>query len=322
MRTNAQAIFASLLVSIAPFLTSCQPLEISPSDRPPITSDSNELDKSIVDTGEAEETTAGSEPEAAGSGGAVPTASALPTPTTPAEKPTVAEMPTPTSEPTQEPISVALPTPTTELPQEATRFEIVAPMASILVERLNVRSGPGVNYTIVLTAEKGNIYPVLGQSGDCSWIQIATQPDELAWISGSQEYVSVTQECAQIPAVAAPPTPVPPTSQPVTVAEAAPAQPTALPQPDQEAVEALPADQGCYLMENYIGAELSVTITAQDWDWNDNFIVDRMGEHVFCLSPGTYTLTIDAPPPWADINTELKAVAGERLRWPIWGEQQ
>jgi serine protease Do len=79
-------------------------------------------------------------------------------------------------------------------------------------------------------------------------------------------------------------------------------------------------DQGCFLLENFISIELNVTLTAQNWDWNDNFQVEPMGQRVYCLGPGRYTWTVDAPPPWNEINGEFSIKAGDRLIWPIRAE--
>lgn len=92
-----------------------------------------------------------------------------------------------------------------------------------------------------------------------------------------------------------------------------PPQPTATPRPS------LPAGQGCYLFVNEIGAEVTVTFTAQDRPWSDSFKIPAGGTREYCLDPGRYTYTIDAPPPWNSVNGELVVNAGDRYRWPIRG---
>jgi hypothetical protein len=79
------------------------------------------------------------------------------------------------------------------------------------------------------------------------------------------------------------------------------------------------ANQGCYLFENYIDAELNVTFTSKDRPWSDSFKIPPMGTKEYCLDPGTYTYTIDAPPPWGSTNGEIVVHAGDRYRWPIRG---
>jgi serine protease Do len=60
-----------------------------------------------------------------------------------------------------------------------------------------------------------------------------------------------------------------------------------------------------------------VTLTAQDWAWNDTFTLQTGEERIYCLDPGTYTYTLDAPPPWGSTNGELVVNAGDRFLFPI-----
>ncbi len=64
-------------------------------------------------------------------------------------------------------------------------------------------------------------------------------------------------------------------------------------------------------------AELTITFTAQDRAWNDSSKVPANGTREYCLDPGSYTFTIDAPPPWNSTNGELVVNPGDRYRWPI-----
>ncbi|MEJ2209499.1 MAG: hypothetical protein P8129_10740 [Anaerolineae bacterium] len=110
------------------------------------------------------------------------------------------------------------------------------------------------------------------------------------------------------------PTAVPPTAVPPTATKKP--KPTSPPPPTSPPT----SNQGCYLFENHINAELTVTFTAQDRSWNDSFKIAAMGTKEYCLDPGRYTYTIDAPPPWNSINGELTVQAGDRYLWPIRGE--
>jgi serine protease Do len=96
------------------------------------------------------------------------------------------------------------------------------------------------------------------------------------------------------------------------------AAPTSAPAEDEGEGSDLPADQGCYLFENRLGPELTVTITAQQWKWNETFkVAADGGQHLICLSPGHFTVTVDAPPPWGTLNDDLYVEAGEHYRFPI-----
>jgi len=98
-------------------------------------------------------------------------------------------------------------------------------------------------------------------------------------------------------------------------------RPTDTPRPQPTSPPAPPpaSGQGCYLFENEIPAELTVTFTARDRQWSDTFKVPANGTREYCLAPGRYTYTIDAPPPWSSTNGELTVNPGDRYRWPIRG---
>lgn len=106
-------------------------------------------------------------------------------------------------------------------------------------------------------------------------------------------------------------TPVPPPPKPKpTNTPAQPAEPPPM-----------PPEKGCYLFQNFLGADVSVTFTAQDWQWSDSFTLAPGGENAYCLDPGRYTYTLDAPPPWGSTNGELVVQAGDRYLFPIRGRE-
>jgi hypothetical protein len=119
-------------------------------------------------------------------------------------------------------------------------------------------------------------------------------------------------------------TPVPPTDTPTATPTPKP-QPTATPKPKPTATEAPPPapapNQGCYLFQNFLGADVTVTLTAQDWEWSDSFTLAPGGEKAYCLDPGRYTYTLDAPPPWGSTNGELTVQAGDKFLFPIRGRE-
>jgi hypothetical protein len=131
--------------------------------------------------------------------------------------------------------------------------------------------------------------------------------------------------------VTATPTPVPPTDTPVpptdtpvpptaTPTKKPAPKPSATPKPAPTATQPSPAaNQGCYLFQNFLGAELSITFTSTDRAWNDKITIPAGGEQMYCLDPGHYTYTLDAPPPWGSINGDLQVNAGDRFMFPIRG---
>ncbi len=136
---------------------------------------------------------------------------------------------------------------------------------------------------------------------------------ESVW-EAALDSVDVTPSAVAAPTVtlAPPPTAVPPTA---TKRPKPTSTPTSAPPPTSPPA----SSQGCYLFENYIDAELTVTFTAQDRQWSDSFTIPANGTKEYCLDPGRYTYTIDAPPPWSSLNGEITVRAGDRFRWPIRG---
>lgn len=206
------------------------------------------------------------------------------------------------------------------------------PSLTVTVASLRIRSGPGTEYDILGAATQGESFVITGQAFDCGWYQIDHPLLGTAWTSGSSDFVtSNVADCTQIPTASIPTTPTPaPTVAPVesAPAESAPAPestvaPQEEPAPESEQASAdqgseLPADQGCYLFQNQLGPELNVTITnADDGSSVDNFKVAPNEERPYCLWPGRYTITVDAPPPWADLNDTLTVNAGEHFLFPI-----
>lgn len=109
----------------------------------------------------------------------------LPPPATPAITPVVATVP---SEPTATLTPTALPTPTaTEqpTPTPSPTFTPAAPIARVIAEPVNLRSGPGTDFPPLGIARLGEVYTLQGRSADGGWYQICCVRDAPAWISAS-----------------------------------------------------------------------------------------------------------------------------------------
>ncbi len=72
------------------------------------------------------------------------------------------------------------------------------PRAKVLVEGLNVRSGPGLDSAIVTTLHNGESLPVLGKDGPaCEWIYFYyTNLD--GWSSAATQYMQLDRPCSSI----------------------------------------------------------------------------------------------------------------------------
>lgn len=141
-----------------------------------------------------------------------PTPIVAPTNTPEPATPTPAEPPTSTLEPPT-PTPAEPPTPTPEPPTPTP----AVPVAVIDNPTLNVRQGPGTNYSVIGQANNGDRFDIRGKNSAGSWWQIDFNGRD-GWVSG--DFVRVegdagsVQVAANIPAA---PTqaPVPPTNTPV-----------------------------------------------------------------------------------------------------------
>jgi len=195
------------------------------------------------------------------------------------------------------------------------------PTATVLVDKLNVRSGPGTGYARLGGVSAGDVLTVVGQAQNCAWLKIETKTLK-GWVSGQLDYVKLSTTCSKIPAAAAPalvPPDLPTAAAPAVPAAVPPAVPTATPAVEPTPQDKLPVDKGCYLIRNAVGPELNVTTTNKDDGKSENFRVPAGGDYVWCALPGRYAITIDAPPPWDDMNTDRDVVLGDRIVWTISG---
>lgn len=203
--------------------------------------------------------------------------------------------------------------------------------ATVQADTLNVRTGPATTFERIGTAKRGERLIVIGQSNNCAWLQVKTANNLQGWVAATNQFVTLSSNCNALtaPSVAASSAPTPTVSAPITptatavllptptsVVPPTPSAPTPTPTPTTPA-DPFPPDKGCFLFQNQLGPELTVTITGGDGTFNQSFKVPDSKEVPYCLSPGHYTYTIDAPPPWADINGELDAKAGDRYLFPI-----
>lgn len=263
---------------------------------------------------QAQDTEVAPTPEAATS---TPTEEVATQTPTPSPAPTDTPLPVPTNTPLPLPTETPTTVPPTAAP-EATATPV--PDAVVAAATLNVRSGPGTAFANVGSLEAGEALSVLGQSDNCTWLKIRSDQGLEGWVAatiGDTVYTSLNLPCNAVPVLVVPSPTSPPQPTPTSAPQPTPtsppvAQPTAPP---------AAANLGCYLIQNQMGVELTFTFTAQDWNWNESFQVPADAEQEYCLSPGRYTYTVDAPPPWSSINGELQVQAGDRYLWPIRGQR-
>ena len=136
----------------------------------------------------------------------------------PASAPTSAPTNTPTSAPTNTPTSAPSSTPT--VPPTPTG---PPPDALVAIEQLNLRSGPGQQFSSLGTYRQGTPLTVTGRTLANDWLRVRTPDGRTGWMIG--EYLSVNVGLADLPAVAPPtrtPAPPRPTAAPANTPEPAP----------------------------------------------------------------------------------------------------
>ena len=117
---------------------------------------------------------------------------------------------------------------------------VQTPTAEIVTGALNVRSGPGLEYSIVTVVNQGNVVNLLGRNADSTWAYVQTASATLGWVNASSNYINpsvaissldeVTTATAtptavptstSVPNPTATPTPAPATGSTATVATGA-----------------------------------------------------------------------------------------------------
>ena len=229
-----------------------------------------------------------------------PTATATPAPTAtalPTHTPTITETPTPI--PTKTARQTATPTITvapTSTPQSDSDGK---PSPEPIANRsANLRSGPGTGYAIIGNVQQGQVLSIVGRNQAGTWYQLVSE----SWIAAflvDNEPLLTTLEIIDAPPLTTP-------------------LPALAPSPRAKAADdGFPADQGCLLLQNQLGPELTFTFTGIDVQFTDSVKVNSDADVSYCFAPGRYKVTVDAPPPWADLNEEFTLAAGDRFFFPI-----
>ncbi|MCA2002890.1 MAG: hypothetical protein LDL51_13580, partial [Chloroflexi bacterium] len=138
----------------------------------------------------------------------------------PAAQETATETPSPNA-PTLPPTASETPSPTETPQSQAAAATVCAPTVTANTVA-NVRSGPGQVYNVIGSLPEGGTAKVAGKNFDGTWwyIEFAGGSGGFAWIAGSVTSAACIPDT--LPSIAAPPTPIAPTSTPTNAATAAP----------------------------------------------------------------------------------------------------
>jgi multidrug resistance efflux pump len=95
---------------------------------------------------------------------------------------------TPTALPTQPGVEA---TPTTGAPPTPPEVTPATQTAEIVAWGLKVRSGPGLDHSVIAHLTQGEIVPILEVDPRTGWLKVELSSAETGWISGSSTFVSV-----------------------------------------------------------------------------------------------------------------------------------
>jgi uncharacterized protein YgiM (DUF1202 family) len=73
--------------------------------------------------------------------------------------------------------------------------------AVVRVAALNVRNGPGANYSIQEVVRQNDSLHVTGRYGNCAWLQVSTAQGKAGWVSGASQYVTLNLPCTDLPEI-------------------------------------------------------------------------------------------------------------------------
>ncbi len=162
-----------------------------------------------------------------------PTPTRTPKPTfTPTPLDTPTPIVAPTNTPTATPVETATPVPTNtpEVPPTETPTNTPETARAVINNpTVNVRSGPGTNYSNIGQARNGERYDITGKNAGGNWYQINFN-GQTAWVTSQFVVVEGDPNSVQV-AANIPAAPVQPTRPPAPRPQPQPTQPPAQPQP-------------------------------------------------------------------------------------------
>jgi hypothetical protein len=106
----------------------------------------------------------------------------------------------PTSTPTSTPTPTKTPTATPTKTPTPTATSTPTPDAIVIGNAVNVREGPGTEYSQQGQFNQNEELDIIGQFEDCAWLQVNSRNQSLAgWVSGDTRYVELQTNCGTIP---------------------------------------------------------------------------------------------------------------------------
>jgi hypothetical protein len=79
-----------------------------------------------------------------------------------------------------------------------------AALATVVTDRLNLRSGPSTAVPRLTVVTRGMQLIVTGQIGSCAWLRVTAPDGQQGWVSGDPQFTSLGAACQTIPVVESP----------------------------------------------------------------------------------------------------------------------
>ncbi len=163
-----------------------------------------------------------------GTATAVPIIAAATSTESPTPPPTATDTPspTPTNAPTETPTRKATETAVPQLIEPSpTATQCPAPQLRVTLASVNIRSGPGANYTGIGFAFSDDLLPIIAATSDNSWYIVEFE-EEYGWVSADVIELLAEDDCNEISVAATIPAPPPPTATPIPPTNTPAPQPT------------------------------------------------------------------------------------------------
>ncbi|MCL4295330.1 MAG: PD40 domain-containing protein [Anaerolineae bacterium] len=77
--------------------------------------------------------------------------------------------------------------------------------AEVIAAALNVREGPGINYTIQKVAKAGDVFEIVGTNSNRSWVQVVMADGSKGWISALPAYTKASGSLDNVAVIQAAP---------------------------------------------------------------------------------------------------------------------
>ena len=193
-----------------------------------------------------------------------------------------------------------------QTPEPANESQLIAPGA------VNIRSGPGLNYTVVGSLNANTAMAIIGRNGEGSWWQIKMPNGVSGWVANSVVSANNTSNVPVVEAPAAPP-PAEVAAQPAAETSPPPAQEAPPPEPEKPKYQYTPTgwyDDGNAGLTRFLGDIKDTNGTPV----NGVLVQASCGDYSTISYPsgpvgwGSYGESGDWPPGFYDVTIDSKPI--------------